>query len=197
MNRLIGLFLIAFGPVLINGLLGCDTCNPEPYRFGIQDYKAYPRRISRQLYKPYLADTLTANDTVSYKDLELIFIGKEVRIASLYATRSGSSVWACDPAVIGVDMIKRLTITSDHPYRTGLGVESNLATILTIGEEAYGRIPLSDFLTPPYQAVAQPFFSLGFAQAPDQIAQHQFKITVDLGKGQATSFLTRPIVIKP
>jgi hypothetical protein len=45
--------------------------------------------------------------------------------------------------------------------------------------------------------MAQPFFSLGFAQAPDQTAQHQFKITIDFGKGHVTSFMARPVIIKP
>lgn len=197
MGRLIGILLALLGPVLLSTLPGCDTCNPEPYRFGIQNYKAYTRRISQQAYKPYLADTLAANDTTSYKDIELILIGEQIRVASMYSDKGGSSVWACDPAVIGVDMIKQMTIVSDHSYRTGLDAGSNLATILTIGEGPYRRMSLSDFLTPSYKAVAQPFFSLGFTQAPDQIARHQFKITVDLEKGQSITFQTKPIVIEP
>lgn len=197
MSRLIGIFLVLLGPVLLSALLGCDTCNPEPFRFGIQDYKAYTRLVSPQAYKPYLADTLAANDTTSYKDVELILIGEQIRVASMYSNKGGSSVWACDPVVTGVDMIKKLTVVSDHPYRAGLDAGSNLATILTIGEGPYGRMSLSDFLIPSHKAVAQPFFSLWFTQAPDQIAQHQFKITVDLEKGQSISFLTKPVVIKP
>ncbi len=197
MSRLIGILLALLGPVLLSALLGCDTCNPEPFRFGIQDYKAYARRINQQAYRPYLTDTLAASDTTSYKDIELIFVGEQVRVASMYFGKGGPNVWACDPVVVAIDTIKQLTVVSDHSYRTGLDAGSNLATILTIGEGPYGRIPLSDFLAPSYKAVAQPFFSLMFTQAPDQIAQHQFKITVDLEKGRSISFLTKPVVIKP
>ncbi len=195
-TRLVGLLLVFFGPVLLNGLLGCDTCNPEPYRFSIQGYKAYPRKINRQAYKPYLMDTLATNDTISYRDIELVLTGEQVRVASLYASNSGSSAWACDPAVIGVDTIKHLTVTSDHAYRTDLGAGSNLSRVLTIGEGANGQRPMAEFLSYPW-VTAQPFFSLWFSQAPNQMAQHQFKITIDYGKGRVTSFVTRPVIIKP
>jgi hypothetical protein len=196
MSRIIGVVFLLLGPVLLNGLTGCDTCNPAPYRFGILDYKAFPRKITDQSYKPYLIDTLSLSDSVTYRQLELILIGQETTVALDNQHTGGSTLWACEPAVIAVDSIKHLAITSDQPYGTGLGAGSNLASILTIGEGSYDQRALTEFLTMPLVR-AQSFYSLRFRQAPEKAGRYQFQVKVDWGQGKRASFLTRPIFIKP
>ncbi len=188
--------LLLVGPVLLSGLFSCETCHPAPYRYGIETYRTYPRSITKQTNQPYLTDTLASRDTVSYQDLELILVGKQVILATHNQPTLNSAVWACDPAYVPVDSIKQLTITSTQAYATSFSIGSDLSAIMTIEQDSYDRKPIAAFLAMPF-AQAQPFFALRFTKAPDRLAAHQFRITVDLGRGHTSSFLTRPILIKP
>lgn len=196
MSRLTMLLILIFVPVLLNGLFGCDTCNPAPYRFKIQAYRAYPRQIDKQAYRQYLTDTLTVLDTLPYRETELILIGKEVTVAVRGRSGNGTSAWACEPAVIALDTIRSLTIVSDRPYRNNLPAGSNLVSILAIGLGPYDQKPLADFLSSTNPA-ATGFLSVRFAQAPDRVDVHQFTVELDLGKGQLMRLQTKPVAIKP
>ena len=196
MARFIICLLVLLGPALLSGLLSCETCNPAPYHYGVEDYKIYPRRISKPITQAYPADTLAIRDTVSYQDLELVLVGKEVRVAAHNQPTVNSAVWACEPAYIPADSVKRLTITSTQAYSSNFGIGQDLAAIMTIEQDAYDRKLIGAFLLLPFPQ-AQLFFSLRFTKAPDRLGSHQFRITIDLGKGKTSSFLTRPILIKP
>ncbi len=195
MSRIIVVVLLLVGPVLLNGLTGCNTCNPPPYRFGILDYKTFPRKISDKSYKPYLVDTLSLSDSVTYRQLELILIGQVKTVPINDQHTGGSNLWACEPAVVAVDSIKHLTITSNQPYKTGLGANGDVTSILTIGEGSYDQKPLTEFLAMPLIR-ARPFYSLRFTQGPEKAGRYQFQVKVNWGQGKTISFLTRPIFIK-
>lgn len=196
MARFIICLFILLGPALLGGLLSCETCNPAPYHYGVEDYKIYPRRISKLMTQSYPADTLAVSDTVNYQDLELILMGKEVLVATHNQSVVGSAVWACDPAYIPVDSVKHLTIISTQAYSPSFGIDQDLAAMMTIEQDSYDRKRIREFLAMPFPP-AQPYFSLRFTQAPNRLGAYQFKIIIDLGNGKISSFLTRPILIKP
>lgn len=198
MSRFVLLFILLVGPALLNGLSGCTNCERglKATRFGIQEYRSYPRKINRETPNlPYLIDTLVTNDTLNYSELELILIGKETRLASQYRSFDGSAAWACDPAVYALDSIRRITITSDQPFSGNLEAGTDLTTVITIGG-GLSQVPLATFLAERYKP-AQSFYSLRFSRAPERIAAHRFTVTVDLGRGKLAAFTTRPVFIKP
>ena len=196
MGRLTIFLLLLLGPALLGGLFSCNECSPVPYRYGVEDYRAYPRKINIQNYQHSLTDTLITDDTVGYQEFELVLIGREIPLAMHNYSLGGSTAWACSPAYIALDSIKRLTITSSQPYNTHLRIGRDLGSIVTIGEGSYNQKLLSDYLAVPF-AQAQAFFSLRFTQAPDRTTRHQFRITVDSGRGRTNSFSIKPIFIKP
>lgn len=195
MNRVTFFALLLLGPALLNGLFGCDECNLSPYRYQIENYQAYPRRADAKRISELPITELPVGDTVTYRDLELILVGKERHVVHR-SLGSGGSVCACDPAVIAVDSIRSLRVTSDQSYRMSLPAGSDLATVLSIGQSVYSQDPLSKFLGGSTKPAVSYYF-LKFTESPEQTAQHRLTITVELSRGQRFTATTNPVVIKP
>jgi hypothetical protein len=193
MNQFILLICLLLGPALMSGLVGCEKKCGGSYKFQIRDYQVAFRRVDPQKPNTYLHDPLSGGETVIYKEIEFLLIAEHQRVAIRQVT-TGANLWACDPAIIPLDRIKELTVSSNQAYNASLPAGSDLKTVLSTGGS--DQRPLTGALTNSSQ-VDQSIGSLRFTQAPDRSAQHEFTIRIELSRGPVFTLRTKPITVTP
>ncbi|RYF71101.1 MAG: DUF5034 domain-containing protein [Cytophagaceae bacterium] len=190
MKRTILLLLIFIGPVLITGLVGCELCNTGPTRFTIGGYKLSLQNAGVNPSSPAEIGNVTAGDTVLSRNLQIRLLGDEVYAASL--TGGGSSVFACDPAIIPLDVIKSLSIVSDQPFSADLPAGTNLTSVLTV---EYGVRAAVDYFNQPNVPAQNYVFTI--LKAPETMAKYRFTVQVELRNGKTFTDTTMAVAIKP
>lgn len=197
MNRLIILIILFIGPALIGGLSSCEEgCNPAPDKFHIGDYMLYTQTIDNRQFNKPLTDTLSSGNKVSVQKLALNIWGTSVRVAGL-GSGSSYSAWACDPAYMPLDTIRRFSVISNQDFNVDLTAGKDLSPVLTFAEG------LTDFSTPfatvlknPY-VLAGRYYRLQFTQLPSRTNEHQFTISIGLSDGRNFVFKTPTLLITP
>ena len=195
MNRLVLLTGLFLGPALMSGLFSCGNSCGGPYKYQIQDYRVLLSKVKPQNASWYPLDSLTTGQTITYREVELHLVAEEQQVAA-HRVIIGSDVWACDPAIIPLDRIKNKTVRRPQSYRAALPAGSDLKPILSAGLGGGSQQPLAEVLASSSQR-AESIVSLRFAQAPDQSAQHEFTIEIELIRGPIFVRKTKPVTITP
>ncbi|MBO0951357.1 DUF5034 domain-containing protein [Fibrella forsythiae] len=190
MKRTILLLLIFIGPVLITGLVGCEVCNTGPTRFTVGGYYLSLQKAGVNPSFPTQIGNVAPGDTVLARNLQIRLFGEEVFAALL--SGGGSNLFACDPAIIPFDVIKRLSIVSDQPFSTDLPAGTNLTSVLTV---EYGVRAAVDYFSQPNVPAQNYVFTI--LKAPATLAKHRFTVQVDLRNGKTFADTTMAVVIKP
>lgn len=194
MNKLLIAIVLLLGPVVLNSLTSCETCMPTPYQSAIANYRLYAQKLTDATAASFLADTLSSKDSVTYKQVALLIMGEERRLA-LSAQQSGElSAVACSETFIAVDSIRSLSVTSSQPYAT-LSANQDISASFTIGPSAYSQEPLSDF-TANHPQPAQLLYLLQLQQPPKQAGWYSFSVYIQLKSGQLYNLMTKPVFIK-
>ncbi|WP_041257902.1 hypothetical protein [Fibrella aestuarina] len=194
MKRVVLFMMLALGPALLTGLIGCgDGCRGSSYR--IDTYQLDLFRNEKTRPDQSTVSRVSANDTIPYQKLELQLLAKPIFVSQV--TAGGSSLMACDPVNSPLDKLKAMTITSDQPYSAGLPAGTNLAPFIHIFpyDGAYTQSVTN------YLATAARFANdriiLQLQVAPDQIVRHRFTITVELDNGRQLTSVSAPVFVIP
>lgn len=194
MKRITTLLILFIGPAFVGGLVSCDDCNPEPSRFHVDAYTPMWRKTGAENSNPGDIRQVVAGDTVGFRQLQLLLAGT-IRMA-YQPSGGGSSAFACDPAVIPLDLIKSLSVISDQPYRSNLPAGSDLTTVLTTEYGSSTTQSASAYFNQTPQP-AQSDFLLTFLKAPDKVLSHRFTVVVGLTNGTQFTATSLAVVIKP
>lgn len=195
MKKLLLILLVYSFPLLLSALTGCDDCNPDPIRFGIARYDVYLGNAESEDQYVYPPDTIAANDTVDFKKLSIVIAGKLRSVASYNETTCGTEAWACDPAIIPVDRIQSITVSSSASYNATLPAGANLSPVLSIARPGLTQQAFSVFDNAP-EIEAQDSYSIRLAQAPESNGTHKFTVKIELTNGQSFSATTPPVYIE-
>ncbi|WP_375444473.1 hypothetical protein [uncultured Fibrella sp.] len=190
MKRLVTLLLVFIGPVLVNGLVGCDDCHPAPSRFTIGGYKLSLQKAGVNPSYPTEVGSVSPGDTVVSRQLQIRLLSQEIYSAS--RSGGGTSAFACEPAIIPLDVIKSLAITSNQAFGADLPVGANLTSVLSV---EYGSRSATDYFSQPNIPAQSYVFT--FIKSPERIARHRFTVQVELQNGKTFTDTTIAVTIKP
>lgn len=182
------------GPVLLNGMMGCETCGDGPHYFTILDYKVFPRKIDETYVAGPRIDSLALNDSIQYNQLEFMLVGEDAMVGSSSHSKGGAYLMACSQVPISVDTIRRFTVTCNQLYKSGLGKGNDVTDLFTIGYYQDNQKSIANHLGDQYFG-AYNLYTLRLTQAPEKSGSYQFQFNIDWGKGKSVSLLTRPIMI--
>ena len=197
MNQLVILIILFIGPSLIGGLSSCEEgCNPAPDKFHIGDYRLYTQAIDNRQFNKLLTDTLSSGDKVSVQKLAMNIWGTSIRVAGL-GSSSSYSAWACEPAYMPLDTIKRFSVISNQDFNADLTAGKDLSPVLTFAEGLTDfSVPFTTVSKNPY-ILAGTYYRLQFTQLPSRINEHQFTISIGLSDGRIFVFKTPILLITP
>lgn len=190
MKRLVTLLLVFIGPVLVNGLVGCDDCHPAPSRFTIGGYKLSLQKAGVNPSYPTEVGSVSPGDTVVSRQLQIRLLGQEIYSAS--RSGGGTSAFACEPAIIPLDLIKSLSIVSDQSFNADLPAGANLTSVLSA---EFGLSPATDYFNQPNVPAQSYVFT--FIKSPEKTARHRFTVKVELRNGKTFTDTTIPVTVKP
>lgn len=192
MNRFALFLLIFIGPVLLNGLVGCTDCGSDsgPIRYRIGGYNLSLQKAGIDPSLPSAIANVSPGDTVAARYLHIRLIGEEVH--SSYLTGDGNSAFACDPAVIPLDVIKSLSIVSDQSFNADLPAGANLTSVLSV--ESGSRAAVEYFSQPNIPAQSYVFT---FIKSPEKTARHRLTTQVELRNGKIFADTAMAVTIKP
>ncbi|MCE7040770.1 hypothetical protein [Dyadobacter sp. CY312] len=195
MKKLLLILLVYSFPLFLSALTGCDDCNPDPIRFGISNYKIYLGNAEKEDQYMYPPDTIAANDTVDFKKLSIAITGTLRSVVFHSQTKTGAEAWACDPAVIAIDKIKSIIVTSSASYNSTLPPGTHLSPVLSIARERWPQQAFFNFDTTPDRP-AYYAYSIRLTQAPESSGLHRFTVKIDLLNGQSFTSTSAPVYIK-
>lgn len=202
-SRWLYLLGLLFGPVLLAGIGGCDTCGPFEDRYRIKKYQTNLIQADQTIQTIQLgpAKPILERDTLTYGQFVIVAFADSEEFFGARSGGSSTTAWACDPAPTEPsDSLAGITITSTGDYDALHPAGSELNDLIltnTINSPFPTTTQLLPDLLTAKDKPAYNFLYFKFRTPPARLQLHQFTTTIRLTNASVFITRTTPVYIKP